>query len=151
MATYQLMCWKEIPSVVEAKAEGAVHKEQLSKRFQELIDLVAMRQGLAGSDAYLEQWNKSARQERAGSAIDVARAVAAEIEARFDQVRISRQDIAFVVANRLLNPVCGFQARRRASCRGGLPAFSLSVTSVCVSVRFPGKARDFACMIANRL
>ena len=87
MATYQLMRWQEIPTMVEARGEGKVHQVQLSGRFQELIDHVAMRQGLAGSDAYLDRWNRSAPQERAGSALDVARAVAAEIEGRFEQVR----------------------------------------------------------------
>ncbi len=87
MATYRLICWREIPSVVEARADGKVHKVQLSRRFLELIDLVAMKQGLTQSDAYLDQWNKTAPQERAGAAADVAKAVAAEIEARFDQVR----------------------------------------------------------------
>lgn len=87
MASYQLMCWQNIPSLVEARADGKVHKQQLSMRFQELIDLVAMKQGLAGSDAYLDQWHRTAREERVGSAVDVAKAVAAEIEARFDQLR----------------------------------------------------------------
>ena len=87
MATYRLMRWQEIPTMVEARGEGKVHKVQLSGRFQELIDQVAMRQGLAGSDAYLDRWHRSAPQELAGSAFDVATAVAAEIEARFEQVR----------------------------------------------------------------
>jgi hypothetical protein len=87
MATYQLMRWQDIPVVVEASAAGVVHKEQLSARFQALVDLVAMKLGLAESDAYLEQWNKSARQARDGSAEEVAKAVAAEIEARYDRIR----------------------------------------------------------------
>ena len=54
MATYQLMCWQEIPTAVEAREEGGVHKVQLSLRFQELVDLMAMKQGLSGSDAYMD-------------------------------------------------------------------------------------------------
>lgn len=87
MATYQVMCWQEIPSVVEAREAGIVRKVALGKRFQELIDLAAMNRGLAGSDAYLEQWGKSPRQEREGSAAEVAGAVAQELEARFDMLR----------------------------------------------------------------
>ena len=87
MATYQVMCWQEIPSVVEAREAGIVRKVALGKRFQELIDLAAMKRGLAGSDAYLEQWGKSPRQEREGSAAEVAGAVAQELEARFDMLR----------------------------------------------------------------
>jgi hypothetical protein len=87
MATFQVMCWQEIPSVVEAREAGVVHKVALGRRFQELIDLAAMKRGLAGSDAYLEQWTKSPRQEREGTAAEVADSVAAELEARFDQLR----------------------------------------------------------------
>lgn len=87
MATYQLMCWQDIPTAVESREAGKVHKVQLSQRFQELVDLMAMKQGLTGSDAYLDHWSKGARQERDGSAEDIAKAVAAEIEARYDRIR----------------------------------------------------------------
>jgi len=87
MATYQLLCWQEIPSVVEARDAAGVQKQALGRRFQELIDLAAMRRGLAGSDAYLDEWKKSPREEREGSAADVARAVAEELESRFDELR----------------------------------------------------------------
>lgn len=87
MAVYQLMCWQEIPSVVEARDGSGVHKVALGRCFQELIDLAAMKRGLAGSEAYLDQWRKSPRQEREGSAAEVATAVAAELEARFGTLR----------------------------------------------------------------
>jgi CTP synthase (UTP-ammonia lyase) len=87
VAKIQILCWEEIPSVVEAKESRTVHKEPLSARFQELIDWVAMRKKLAGTDAYLEQWNKTPAEERPGSAKEVATAVAAEIEARYEQIR----------------------------------------------------------------
>lgn len=87
MAKYQVLCWQDIPSVVEARESGEVHKEQLSLRFQELIDLVAMKRELAGTDAYLDEWNKSDAVERAGTAKDVAKAVAQELEAKFDSIR----------------------------------------------------------------
>ena len=56
MAQYTVVYWQEIPSVVEAKQGRKRHKEQLSERFQELIDAVAMRKGLFGTDEYLEEW-----------------------------------------------------------------------------------------------
>jgi hypothetical protein len=87
MATYRLMCWQEIPTVVEAMAGGTVHKQPLSPRFQDLIDRAAMRQGLAGTDAYLEHWKKTAPKEREGDPEAVAKAIAAEIEAGFDALR----------------------------------------------------------------
>ncbi len=87
MATYQLLCWQEIPSVVEARDEKGVYKEQLSQKFQVLIDQAAMERKLAGTDAYLEQWNKTPKEERAGSAFDVAKQVADEVESRFLKIK----------------------------------------------------------------
>lgn len=87
MATYQILCWQEIPSAVEARDAGGLKKLQLSQKFMALIDQAAMERDLTGSDAYLEQWNKSPRQEREGSAADVAAAVAKEIEDDFMNIR----------------------------------------------------------------
>jgi hypothetical protein len=58
---------------------------QLSDRFQQLIDSVAMRLGLQDQDAYLDLWARGDVQERSGSATEVADAVAAELEARFPE------------------------------------------------------------------
>jgi hypothetical protein len=87
MATYQILSWQEIPSLVEARDEKGAHKEQLSQRFQVLIDQVAMERQFAGTDAYLEQWNKSAKQDRPGSAAEVAKAVARDLEDRFPAIK----------------------------------------------------------------
>lgn len=87
MATYRLMCWQEIPVAVEASAGGKIHKRPLSPRFQELIDRLAMRQNLAGTDAYLEQWKKTDMREREGTPEEVAAAVAAELEAGFEALK----------------------------------------------------------------
>ena len=53
-------------------------------RYQTEIDLVAMREGLAGSDAYLEQWKWGARTARAGTARQVLDDVIAELTAEWD-------------------------------------------------------------------
>jgi hypothetical protein len=87
MAKVQVLCWQEIPSVVEAREGRDLHKVQLSQRFQELIDLVAMRKGLNDSDVYLEQWAKGAPEMRDGDARTVAEAVAGEIEAKYEAIR----------------------------------------------------------------
>lgn len=87
MARVVVTYWQSIPSMVEARDGAAVHKRQLSARFQELIDLVAMRKNLNGSDAYLEQWRRAGAQERAGDVQAAADAVAAEIEASFEEIR----------------------------------------------------------------
>ena len=87
MAKYTVLYWQDIPSVIEAKDGAATHKVQLSQRFQELIDVAAMRQGLAGTDAYLEQWRRGKRVAREGSAEEVASTVKAELEAEFRTIR----------------------------------------------------------------
>jgi|TARA_B110000467_G_C18071267_1_gene341485 hypothetical protein len=86
MTKYIILNWQDLPSLVEATDDEGTHKIQLSQRFQALIDHVAMESGLMGSDAYLDAWNKSDAQEREGTAEEVAKAVAEEIEAQFDDI-----------------------------------------------------------------
>jgi hypothetical protein len=85
VARYQILYWKDIPSVVEATDEAGTVKLQLSDRFQALIDSVAMRLGLAGTDAYLDQWEHGDEQEGAGTAREVAERVVGELERRFPE------------------------------------------------------------------
>jgi len=88
MATYQVTFWHEIPSQVDAKAPGEKpHKEPLSQRFLELIDIVATKRKMGEADDYLAGWNKGAKTDRAGTAAEVARAVAAEFEAQYEVIR----------------------------------------------------------------
>ena len=86
MTKYIILNWQDLPSLVEATDDEGSHKIQLSQRFQALIDHVAMESGLMGSDAYLDAWNKSDAQEREGTAEEVAKAVAEEVEAQFDDI-----------------------------------------------------------------
>jgi hypothetical protein len=87
VARYQILYWKEIPSVVEARDETGTVKLQLSDRFQGLIDAVAMRLGLEGTDAYLDQWDHGQEEARPGSAREVAESVVTELESRFAEFR----------------------------------------------------------------
>lgn len=93
MASFRILYWYEIPSVVEARDDqGGKHKQELSARFQELIDRVAMRRKLAGTDAYLEGWRRGRPAKRDGSAEEVAKAIAAETEATYDQVAAAAKE-----------------------------------------------------------
>lgn len=87
MATVQILYWKDIPSVVQATDATGTVKLQLSDRFQVLIDAVAMRLGLAGTDEYLDQWEHGDEEERAGSAREVVASVVSELEGRFEEFR----------------------------------------------------------------
>ena len=71
--------------MVEARDDADTITRPLSDRFQQLIDSAAVQLGIHGQDAYLELWDRGQPQERAGSAADVADAVAAELEARFPE------------------------------------------------------------------
>jgi hypothetical protein len=85
MASYQIIAWKNVPAMVEARDAAETVTRPLSDRFQQLIDSVAVRLGLQDQDAYLDLWSRGEAQERAGSAAEVADAVVAELEARFSE------------------------------------------------------------------
>jgi hypothetical protein len=82
MATYQVLYWHDIPVQVRAKDAGGRAGAELPARFQEAIDQAAMAAGLIGSDDYTEAFRWGEQQERAGSAREVADALAAELDAR---------------------------------------------------------------------
>ena len=86
MAKYEILYWQDLPSLVEATDDDDTHKIQLSERFQALIDHVAMEKGLAGTDAYLEEWTRGEPQQRDGTAEEVVQAVADELEAQFEDI-----------------------------------------------------------------
>jgi hypothetical protein len=88
MASYQVTYWHEIPSQVDARDPGSKpHKEPLSQRFMELIDIIATKRKLGATDDYIAGWRKGPKLEREGSALEVAKALAAEFEAQFDEIR----------------------------------------------------------------
>jgi hypothetical protein len=88
MARYKVLYWREIPSQLKLRDDaGKRLSYPLEDWFVALIDRVAMRDGLAGSDAYLEQFHWGPELERPGSAREVAEAVAAELAELWDPVR----------------------------------------------------------------
>jgi hypothetical protein len=58
MAELVIVSWRDIPAQVIAKAGRRTAKRELSKRFIEAIDRVAMRTGARGEDAYLADWRR---------------------------------------------------------------------------------------------
>ena len=87
MTKMTVLGWQEVPSVVEAKDENGTHKIELSLKFQELIDLVAVRRGLAGTDSYLMEWGKTPYPQRDEDAKAAAEALATEIESRYEEIK----------------------------------------------------------------
>jgi hypothetical protein len=89
VANYKIVYWKDIPSFVQATEGSEKVKLELSERFQLLIDAVAMRLGLVGSDEYVDQWHHGDEEKRPGSAREVAQGVVAELEGRFSEFQKS--------------------------------------------------------------
>ncbi len=54
-----VLFWQDIPTVIEARDSTGIEKVELSKRFSELVDLIAMKKGLIGTDDYLKNWKKN--------------------------------------------------------------------------------------------
>lgn len=90
MASYRVLRWQEVPSLVKAFAEdGTTVSRQLDPWFQQEIDRRAMAQGLVGSDAYLEQWAWDEPAERPGGIEETLDAVERELEAELRPRRAS--------------------------------------------------------------
>ena len=82
MATYKVLCWKEIPTQIRVEDESDTVTVMLDDRFLKLIDAQAMKDGSTEADAFLDAWHWSEEEEREGSAQEVADALKAEIEAK---------------------------------------------------------------------
>ena len=73
--------WRELPSMVAARAGDETVKAQLAPRFQEAIDEAAMRLGDSGADDYLAGWERTAWTSADGAPADVLDRVTAELDA----------------------------------------------------------------------
>jgi hypothetical protein len=81
MADYQVLCWRDIPSLVKATDASAEASVRLPQRFHDAIDDAAMRAGATDTEAYLAGWHWGPIQERPGAAREVAEAIAADLGA----------------------------------------------------------------------
>ncbi|MEX0763034.1 MAG: virulence factor [Dehalococcoidia bacterium] len=74
MARVRVMYWKEIPVQVQAEDGDGQVSLPLDARFQEAADAIAMLDGSAGSDEYLDAWEWGAFEEAPGTAAEAAEA-----------------------------------------------------------------------------
>jgi len=73
MATYRVLAWRGIPTSVKAHDDaGRRVSRTMPDWFGQEVDRVAMRDGIIGSDAYLEAFVWSEEVVAPGSAEDVA-------------------------------------------------------------------------------
>ena len=80
MAEYQVLYWRQIPSMVVVRGAGREVQGRMPQRYQEAIDEAAMLQGAADSEAYLEGWAWGPTERRAGLPEEVLGEVLAELE-----------------------------------------------------------------------
>ena len=91
MIQYQILYWRDIPVQIKLFAGKRPRSHQLPARFQTWIDRIAMREGLTGTDAYLDLWQWSEKQGREGEAEAVLEALLRETEAEGDRVLAAYQ------------------------------------------------------------
>ena len=79
MTRYQILYWRQVPSLVRVFAEDGSHvSHQLPEWFQLEIDRQAMEQGLVGSDEYLAEWQWGEVLESPEPVDEVVRALVTE-------------------------------------------------------------------------
>jgi hypothetical protein len=84
MASYRVLAWRDIPTQVRASNETGARADRILPRwYMQEISRITMREGLAGTDAYLAEFGWTDPVERDGTVDEVADAVVAEIAARF--------------------------------------------------------------------
>lgn len=89
MSEYQVMRWRELPSMVAVRSGDESARAELAPRFQEAIDEAAMRLGDTGSDDYLAGWSRSPWTEADGTPAEVLDRVTAELESQWPDDRIA--------------------------------------------------------------
>ena len=97
MARYRVLAWRDIPTLVQVTdASGIVVKRPMPRWYMQEISRITMREGLAGTDAYLAEFAWSEETERDGTVDEVADAVVAEVAEQWGRTiegrRIAKTD-----------------------------------------------------------
>lgn len=88
MPEVTIVYWRDIPAQVIVGKGRRAAKVQLTERFEQAIDRCAMKIGARDADAYLAEWRKVATGDRDGEQDDLARDLAAGLEAQYDSDRL---------------------------------------------------------------
>jgi len=89
MSEYQVMRWRELPSMVIARSGETQIKVALAARFQEAIDEAAMRLGATGADDYISGWVRDPWVEATEEPDQLAARITAELEVEFSEAKIA--------------------------------------------------------------
>jgi Virulence factor len=90
MAQLTIVYWRDIPAQVIVRAGRANAKRELPERFQESIDLAAMRSGARDSEAYLADWRRDEPVACSDDLDGEADAAVARLGAEYDKERLVR-------------------------------------------------------------
>lgn len=88
MSEYQIMRWREIPSMVIAREAETTIKVMLASRFQEAIDEAAMRLGEIDADAYTAGWNRDPWVQATETPDLLAARIATELETELSEEKL---------------------------------------------------------------
>lgn len=89
MAQVTVVYWRDIPAQVIVKAGRKAAKRELSARFQEAIDMAAMRAKAIGTDAYLNDWRRDVVAECDGDLEVEADKWLAQLDDDYNDARIA--------------------------------------------------------------
>ena len=82
-----ILSWQDIPTVIEARDSNGIEKVELSKRFSELIDLIAMKKGIVGTDDYLRDWKKKKLSSTNKTAKQVVLEMLEYFEGKYEEIK----------------------------------------------------------------
>jgi hypothetical protein len=88
MAQLVVTYWRDVPSQVSVKIGRREEKRMLAERFQEAIDMAAMRGEASGTDEYLADWRRAEPIPVGDDLAAEADKAKAEIEAQYDDERL---------------------------------------------------------------
>ena len=88
MANLIITWWRDLPSQVTVRQGRREEKRMLSAKFQEAIDMAAMRAGASDSDAYLADWRRGEPTPCGDDLEAEAARAAAELESAYDRERL---------------------------------------------------------------
>ncbi len=90
MAQLTVVYWRDIPAQIIVRSQTGSAKRQLTDRFQEAIDMVAMRAGAQGTEEYLADWRRAGPEPCDDDCENEADKARARIEADYDGPRLKR-------------------------------------------------------------
>jgi head-tail adaptor len=85
---YTIVYWRDIPAQIRLRSGKERISRPLAGRFQEAIDMAAMRDNATSTDDYLEEWRSAEPVEADGDPQQVADALVAELEIAYPQERL---------------------------------------------------------------